>query len=281
VAIPAAPVADASSVWPDRIEVGSWTIGGPAWTIIAGPCAVESASQVLEVAVGLRALGAHALRGGAFKPRTRPGSFAGLGREALPMLAEAKRATGLPVVTEVMDSADLESIGAVADCLQIGARNMQNFSLLHAVGQTRLPVLLKRGFGCTVDELLAAAEHIQSRGNDKVILCERGIRTFEHNSRFTLDVAAIAWLKARCPLPVMVDPSHAAGLRPLVMPLALAGLAAGADGLMVEVHEHPEDAQSDADQALTLDDFRTLMAKLAALAPALGRRLDAPVAEGP
>jgi 3-deoxy-7-phosphoheptulonate synthase len=250
-------------------------VGGPAWAIIAGPCAVESADQVLEVAVGLKALGAHALRGGAFKPRTRPGSFAGLGREALPMLAAAKRATALPVVTEVMDSADLAAIAATADCLQIGARNMQNFSLLHAVGETRLPVLLKRGFGCTVDELLAAAEHIQSRGNDQIILCERGVRTFAQHSRFTLDVAAIAWLKQRCPLPVIVDPSHAAGVRPLVAPLALAGLAAGADGIMVEVHEHPEDAQSDADQAMTLDDFQALMVQLRALAPVLGRTLEA------
>ena len=258
------------------VHVGSMTVGGPNLAVVAGPCAVEDLESLLASARGVAGSGAHALRAGAFKPRTSPYSFAGLGRKGLELLARAKAETGLPVVTEVVDAADIDAVAAVADCLQIGARNMQNFALLHAVGAQQKPVLLKRGFGCTVDELLFAAEHVMHKGNTSVIVCERGIRTFETNARFTLDVAAIAWLKQRTHLPVMVDPSHAAGAVDLVTPLALAGIAAGADGLLVEVHSHPEHARSDGEQALTLANFRALMAALAPLATALGRRLEAP-----
>ncbi len=246
-------------------------VGGPSWVVIAGPCAVESPAQTARITDAVVAAGAHALRGGAFKPRTSPYSFQGLGRAGLELLAAARSKTGRPVVTEVVSAADVDAVVAHADCLQIGARNMQNFALLKAVGETRVPVLLKRGFGNTVDELLGSAEHIMAAGNDQVILCERGIRTFEVSTRFTLDVAAIAWLKQRSNLPVIVDPSHAAGDPKMVAPLTLAGLAAGADGIIVEVHDAPHEAKSDGHQALDLAGFTALLASMTAMAPAFGR----------
>ncbi len=249
-------------------------IGGSGWVVIAGPCAVETPAQTARITDAVVAAGAHALRGGAYKPRTSPYSFQGLGRSGLELLAAAREKTGRPVFTEVVSPADVDAVVGLADCLQIGARNMQNFALLKAVGETKTPVLLKRGFGTTVDELLGSAEHILAAGNDRVILCERGIRTFETSTRFTLDVAAIAWLKQRSCLPVIVDPSHAAGDPKMVVPLTLAGLAAGADGVIVEVHDAPHEAMSDGHQALSVNDFTALLAQLQVLAPALGRTLE-------
>jgi 3-deoxy-7-phosphoheptulonate synthase len=255
------------------VRIGNTVFGAGSVSVIAGPCSVESLAQIASVASSVAELGAVALRGGAFKPRTSPDAFAGLGRAALPMLEAAKRNTGLPVVTEVMDIDDIDAIVASADCLQIGARNMQNFSLLHAVGATQTPVLLKRGFGCTVEELLRAADHIRSRGNEDIILCERGIRSFTDHGRFTLDIAAIAWLKQHASYPVVADPSHAAGRASLVTPLALAAVAAGADGLLVEVHDVPANALSDAEQALDIPQFSSLMSQLQAMCGALGKPL--------
>jgi 3-deoxy-7-phosphoheptulonate synthase len=213
------------------------------------------------------------LRGGAFKPRTSPYSFQGLGVEALELLVMARAATGLPVVTEVLDTRHVELVAAHANVLQIGARNMQNFALLAEVGCTRMPVLLKRGQASSVSELLLAAEHVMSRGNPNVVLCERGIRTFETATRSTLDVSAVPVLKSETHLPVIVDPSHAAGRAALVTPLALAAIAAGADGIIVEVHPHPADARSDGEQALTLEAFSDLMRRLVPVARAVGRHV--------
>ena len=251
-------------------------VGGTSWVVIAGPCAVESPAQTARITDAVVAGGAHALRGGAFKPRTSPYSFQGLGLAGLELLAAARKKTGRPAVTEVVSANDVDAVVDHADCLQVGARNMQNFALLKAVGETRVPVLLKRGFGNTVDELLGSAEHIMAAGNDQVILCERGIRTFEVSTRFTLDVAAIAWLKQRSNLPVIVDPSHAAGDPKMVGPLALAGLAAGADGIIVEVHDAPHEAKSGGHQALAVDGFIALLAQMKAMAPAFGRTLERP-----
>jgi 3-deoxy-7-phosphoheptulonate synthase len=219
----------------------------------------------------VRASGAQALRGGAFKPRTSPYAFQGLGMPALEMLAEARAETGLPFVTEVMDPRQVEAVAEVADCLQIGARNMQNFSLLSEVGRTNRPVLLKRGLSATIQELLMAAEYVLAQGNHRVILCERGIRTYETATRNTLDIAAVPVLKAETHLPVIVDPSHAGGRASLVAPLAYAAVAAGADGLIVEVHPEPESARSDGEQSLTLSAFDAMMQRLVAFAEAAGR----------
>jgi 3-deoxy-7-phosphoheptulonate synthase len=246
-------------------------IGGPALAVIAGPCSVEGREMLLDIARAVRGAGAGALRGGAYKPRTSPYAFQGMGAPALEILAEARAATGLPIVTEVMDPRQVESVAAVADVLQVGARNMQNFSLLAEVGDARTPVLLKRGLSATIKELLMAAEYILARGNRQVILCERGIRTFETATRNTLDVAAIPVLKSETHLPVIVDPSHAGGLASLVAPLAFAGIAAGADGLIVEVHPDPENALSDGDQSLRVAQFESLMQRLGAFAEAAGR----------
>jgi 3-deoxy-7-phosphoheptulonate synthase len=246
-------------------------VGGQALAIIAGPCSVEGPEMITETARSVRAAGAHALRGGAFKPRTSPYAFQGLGLPALEMLAEARAETGLPFVTEVMDPRQVESVSEVADCLQIGARNMQNFSLLSEVGRTNRPVLLKRGLSATIQELLMAAEYVLAQGNHRVILCERGIRTYETATRNTLDIAAIPVLKSETHLPVIVDPSHAGGRASLVAPLAYAAIAAGADGLIIEVHPDPETARSDGEQSLTTPAFETLMHKLAAFAEAAGR----------
>lgn len=230
--------------------------------VIAGPCSVESEEQIIQIAKFVKEHGASMLRGGAFKPRTSPYSFQGLGEQGLIYLKKASEITGLPVVTEVLDPRDVKLVEKYADVLQIGARNMQNFPLLKEVGKSSKPVLLKRGFSATIEELLSAAEYIMKEGNMNVILCERGIRTFETSTRFTLDIAAVPVLKELTHLPVIVDPSHAAGKRSLVPSLAKAALAAGADGIIVEVHQDPDHALSDGPQSLTLDGFRSMMEEL-------------------
>jgi 3-deoxy-7-phosphoheptulonate synthase len=250
--------------------------GGRDVQLIAGPCSVESRAMLLETARLVHDAGAVMLRGGAFKPRTSPYAFRGMGEDALEILAEARAATGMPVVTEVMDTRLVDLVARHADMLQVGARNMQNFALLAEVGQSGLPVLLKRGLSATVSELLHAAEHIMAAGNARVVLCERGIRTFETATRNTLDVAAIPVLKAETHLPVIVDPSHAGGRAALVAPLAAAAIAAGADGLIVEVHPSPADALSDGEQSITPPDFAALVRRLAAVAAASGRELRVP-----
>ncbi len=239
------------------------------FTLIAGPCTVESREQTLTTARTVAAAGAAMLRGGAYKPRTSPHSFQGLGRDGLKILAEARELTGLPVVTELTDVREIDAVLEVADVIQIGARNMQNFALLTEIGRSGRPALLKRGAAATVDDLLAAAEYILSEGNADVTLCERGIRTFERSTRFTLDVSAVPVLKERTHLPVIVDPSHAAGRRELVRPLSLAAVAAGADGLIVEVHPDPENALCDGPQALTTAEFAAFAADVHALARAV------------
>jgi 3-deoxy-7-phosphoheptulonate synthase len=244
------------------IRVMDAVIGDGSLTMMAGPCSVESRDQLFETAAAVRDAGATILRGGAFKPRTSPYAFQGLGVEALRYLAEARERTGLPVITEVMEPSQVDIVAEYADILQIGTRNMQNYSLLRDVGRVARPVMLKRGYGATVEEWLMAAEYIVSSGNPNVILCERGIRTFETYTRNTLDLAAVPLLHHLTHLPVIVDPSHATGKRWLVKPLAIGGVAVGADGVMVEVHPTPEDALSDAEQQLTLEQFRDLMATL-------------------
>jgi 3-deoxy-7-phosphoheptulonate synthase len=257
-----------------QVQVGDVILGGPAIPIIAGPCAVEGREMLLHTARSVRSAGASMLRGGAFKPRTSPYAFRGVGMEGLDLLAEARAATGLPVVTEVMDTRLVEPVARQADMLQIGARNMQNFALLAEAGRCGRPVLLKRGLSATIRELLMAAEYIMAHGNPDVVLCERGIRTFETATRNTLDVAAVPVLKEETHLPVIVDPSHAGGRRSLVLPLACAAVAAGADGLIIEVHPEPESARSDGEQSLDLAEFATLMERLAGFATAAGRTLD-------
>src|ERR671927_969269 len=231
------------------IEIDGRRIGGDHFSLIAGPCTVESRDQVMTTAHAVQEAGASLFRGGAYKPRTSPYAFQGLGQEGLRLLAEAKAETGLPIVTEVMDARDLEPVAAIADVIQIGARNMQNYSLLSEIGRAGKPVLIKRGLSSTLEELLMAAEYVLKEGNPNVVLCERGIRTFETAYRFTLDLTAVPVLKELSHLPVVVDPSHAAGRRALVEPLSLAAAAAGADGLMVEVHPSPGDAVCDGEQA--------------------------------
>lgn len=253
------------------------TVGGRALSVIAGPCSVESRAQLQLTADAVQRAGASMLRGGAFKPRSSPYAFQGLGLEALKLLVQTRAETGLPVVTEVMDTRQVELVAEHADVLQIGARNMQNFSLLSEVGRVQRPVLLKRGLSATIKELLMAAEYIIAQGNRDVILCERGIRTFESATRNTLDVAAIPVLKSETHLPVIVDPSHAGGRADLVAPLAFAAIAAGADGLIVEVHPDPENARSDGDQSLTPSAFAALMSALAPFAAAAGRMLPLPL----
>lgn len=253
------------------IDVGGVEVGGRKVVVIAGPCAVEKRDLLLQTAKEVKAAGAHLLRGGAFKPRTSPYSFQGLGEEGLRYLAEAKQETGLPIVTELMDTREAELVFEYADLVQIGARNMQNFKLLKEVGTHRKPVLLKRGMSATIKELLLAAEYIMSEGNYHVILCERGIRTFEDATRNTLDLSAVPLIKQLSHLPVIVDPSHGTGKWDLVPPMALAAVAAGADGVMVEVHPKPEEALSDGPQALLPKTFLKLMADLRRVAEAVGR----------
>ena len=255
------------------VPVNGVTVGGRQLIVMAGPCAVESYDQLLETARAVKEAGAHVLRGGVFKPRTSPYSFQGLGEEGLRFLAAVSEEIGLPVVTEVMDPQQVPLVTIYADILQIGARNMQNYALLHTVGQAQRPVLLKRGMMSTIEELLMAAEYILSHGNDRVILCERGIRTFEKYTRNTLDISAVPLLKQLSHLPVVVDPSHAAGKRELVEPLSQAAVAAGADGLLIEVHPHPEEALSDGAQSLEPERFAKLMRSLRPVAEAVGRNL--------
>jgi 3-deoxy-7-phosphoheptulonate synthase len=237
------------------VEVSGRRVGGGSFALIAGPCTVESRGQTLATAHAVKAAGASLLRGGAYKPRTSPYTFQGLGRPALDILAEAREETGLPIVTELMDVRQLEDVVEVADVIQLGARNMQNFDLLREVGRVDRPVLLKRGVSSTIEEWLLSAEYVAKEGNDQVILCERGIRTFETATRSTLDISAVPVVKGLSSLPVIVDPSHAAGKRDLILPLARAAVVAGADGLIVEVHPAPEHALCDGPQALHADRF--------------------------
>jgi 3-deoxy-7-phosphoheptulonate synthase len=254
------------------VPVGGLRLGGGGFTIIAGPCAVESEEQILSVARTVKASGANMLRGGAFKPRTSPYSFQGLGERALRLLALAREETGLPIVTEAVDEASLEQVESHADVIQIGARNMQNFALLRRAGRSRLPVLLKRGMSASLEDLLMSAEYLLSEGNRNVILCERGIRTFSQHSRFTLDLSVVPVVRRLSHLPIVVDPSHGTGHRDRVAPMARASLAAGADGVMIEVHETPDRALSDGPQALFPAQFTTLAAELREMAALLSRR---------
>src|SRR5438132_2763150 len=253
------------------VPVNGVRIGGKAIVVMAGPCSVESREQVLDVAQQVKAGGARILRGGAFKPRTSPYSFQGLEEEGLKYLAEAKRETGLPVVTEVMEPEKVELVARYADILQIGARNVQNFSLLRRVAETKKPVLLKRGMATSIQEWLLSAEYVLSGGNPQVILCERGIRTFETATRFTLDLNAVPVLKKLTHLPVVVDPSHGTGHWEYVESMAMAAVAAGADGLLIEVHPRPEEALSDGPQSLKPDRFAALMTRVARVARAVDR----------
>lgn len=255
------------------INVKGNIIGGRKIQVIAGPCAVENKVTLMAIAKKVKAAGASFIRGGAFKPRTSPYSFQGLGEEGLKYLADVRKKTGLPVVTELMDPRDMEVISKYADIIQIGARNMQNFRLLLEVGTSKKPVLLKRGLSSTIKEWLMAAEYVMSRGNQNVILCERGIRTFETATRNTLDLSAIPVLKKLSHLPVIVDPSHGVGKWDLVAPMAKAAVAAGADGLIIEVHTNPAEALSDGEQSLKPDDFKQLMKELKPIAAAVGREI--------
>jgi len=248
------------------IRIGGLTIGGPDFIVMAGPCSIESEEQLMESAYIVKKGGAHILRGGAYKPRTSPYSFQGMEEEGLKLLKQVREQTGLPVVTEVMNTTEVDLVEAHADILQIGARNVQNFALLKKAGQARKPVLLKRGMMTTIEELLMSAEYILSSGNDRVILCERGIRTFETATRNTLDLSAVPVLKQATHLPVIVDPSHAAGHWRYVIPLARAAVAVGADGLLIEVHPEPEKAVSDGAQSLKPEKFYQLMEDVRALA---------------
>jgi 3-deoxy-7-phosphoheptulonate synthase len=253
------------------LDIAGRKLGGDHFAMIAGPCTVESREQTLETAHAVNAAGATMFRGGAYKPRTSPYAFQGLGQEGLRLLAEAKAQTGLPIVTELMDLRDLDDVLEVADVIQIGARNMQNYSLLTEVGRSGRPALIKRGLSSTLEELLMAAEYVLKEGNESVILCERGIRTFETAYRFTLDLTAIPVLKELSHLPVIVDPSHAAGRRDLVTPLSLAAAAAGADGIIVEVHPKPDEAICDGPQALVADEFAHYMERVQAAAAVAGK----------
>lgn len=255
------------------INVGSLTIGGDNITVIAGPCAVEGPRRMIELAVTLKGLGVHMLRGGAYKPRTSPYSFQGLGEEGLRILAEAREVTGLPFITEVTDVREMEAVADYADIVQIGSRNMQNFGLLKQAGKINKPVMLKRGLSSTLEEWLLAAEYIASEGNMNIILCERGIRTFESYTRNTLDISAIPALKELSHLPVLADPSHGTGKRSLVGPVSRAAVAAGADGLMLEVHQNPPAALSDGSQSLYPEELSGLLEEIKPLALAMGRRL--------
>jgi 3-deoxy-7-phosphoheptulonate synthase len=256
---------------PSVLDIAGRKIGGEHFALIAGPCTVESRDQLLTTAHTVRNAGATMLRGGAYKPRTSPYAFQGLGTEGLRLLAEAKEQTGLPIVTELMDSRDLEPVLEVADVIQVGARNMQNYALLSEIGRTNCPVLIKRGLSSTLEELLMAAEYVLKEGNPNVILCERGIRTFETAYRFTLDLTAVPVLKELSHLPVVVDPSHAPGRRSLVEPLSLAAAAAGADGIIVEVHPQPEEAICDGPQQLRTEGFAEYAQKVEAAAAVAGK----------
>jgi 3-deoxy-7-phosphoheptulonate synthase len=253
------------------VSVGGVPIGGKRLAIVAGPCAIESEAQAIETGIRVREAGATLYRGGAFKPRTSPYSFQGLGEEGLKILSRVRRETGLAIITEVLDTETAELVAEHADCLQVGARNMQNFSLLRRLGRLRKPVLLKRGMSATIEELLLSAEYLLAEGNYEVILCERGVRTFADHTRNTLDLAAIPYVQRISHLPILVDPSHGTGKRQKVIPLSRAAVAVGADGLLVEVHPHPEQALSDGPQALLPEMFAELMRQVRQLAPVVGR----------
>ncbi len=255
------------------VSIGGVPVGGTRVVLVAGPCAVETFERTVAIAVAVKARGAHLLRGGAFKPRTSPYSFQGHGEEGLRMLAAAREASGLPVVTEVLDTGAVDLVARYADCLQIGARNMQNFELLKAVGKTGKPVLLKRGMAATLEEFLLAAEYVLNEGNPNVVLCERGVRTFSDFTRNTLDLAVIPAVERISHLPILADPSHGTGRRHKVAPMSRAAVAAGADGLVIEVHDRPEEALSDGPQALTPDAFGDLVSQLGPIAAAVGRSL--------
>ena len=258
---------------PTVIEVDGRRVGDSYFGLIAGPCSVETREQTLETARVVAAAGGTMLRGGAFKPRTSPYTFQGLGIEALELLKEAKAETGLPIVTELMDPRHVDEVVEAADVIQIGARNSQNFLLLSEVGRAEKPVLLKRGLSTSVEELLMAAEYVAKEGNDRIILCERGMKTFETSTRFTLDLGAVAVLKKETHLPVIVDPSHAAGRRDLVLPLARAAAAVGADGIIVETHPQPEQALSDAAQQIPTSEFAAFAAEVAAVVALMGKEI--------
>ncbi|MCY1037138.1 3-deoxy-7-phosphoheptulonate synthase [Corallococcus sp. BB11-1] len=266
------------SAHPDgtRVRVGGVEVGGRGFVVMAGPCAVEGAEQLELSARAVAHAGAHLLRGGVFKPRTSPYAFQGMGEPGLKLLVDAGRRHGLPIISEVMETEQLPLMAQHADILQVGARNMQNFGLLRALGRLRKPVLLKRGLSATVQEWLNAAEYILAGGNEQVILCERGIRTFETAMRNTLDLAAVAWAKEKSHLPVIVDPSHATGIPSLIAPMSLAAAAAGADGLLIEVHAKPEQALCDGQQALSPEDFASLMRRLPGVLAAVDRHLWTP-----
>ncbi len=257
-----------------RIPVLDFEIGGDEVIVIAGPCSVESEEQTLATARAVKAAGAKILRGGAYKPRTSPYEFRGLGTRGLEILAQARAETGLAIITEVMTPADVETIAPYTDIFQIGARNCQNYYLLEEVGKAGKPVMLKRGMSMTIEEWLLAAEYVLSQDNPNVMFCERGIRTYETQTRNTFDVAAVPVVQRLSHLPILVDPSHASGKRPFVGPLALAGVAAGADGLMIEVHPNPDHALSDGNQSLNFAEFDELMPRLSAVAAAVGRRVE-------
>jgi len=254
------------------VDISGIPVGGAEVVVLAGPCAVESEEQLMAIARAVKAAGAKVLRGGAYKPRTSPYSFHGLREEGLKLLAQARAETGLPVVTEVMDARHLDTVCRYIDMLQVGSRNMQNFTLLEEVGRVKRPVLLKRGMSATIEEFLQAAEYVMKGGNHEIVLCERGIRTFETSTRNTLDLNAVPMLKRRSHLPVIVDPSHGTGHSWMVPPLAGAAIAVGADGLLVEVHCKPHEALSDGEQSLTPDRFELMMHEIKAVAVAVGRR---------
>lgn len=268
------PKVDSSpGVIPAKVKVGGIGIGGHEVIVIAGPCAVENLQQITDTALAVRKSNAKMLRGGAFKPRSSPYSFQGLGEEGLKMLREVSNLTGMPVVTEVMDTRQIDMVCRYADMLQVGSRNMQNYTLLKEIGMTRKPVLLKRGMMATIEEFLLASEYILSQGNDQVVFCERGIRTFETSTRNTLDLSAVPMLKSKSPLPVIIDPSHGCGVRWMVPALSKAAVAVGADGLIIEVHSNPETALSDGKQSLSPAEFDNLMIDLRRIAEAVDRRI--------
>ncbi|HEV2064999.1 MAG TPA: 3-deoxy-7-phosphoheptulonate synthase [Thermoanaerobaculia bacterium] len=255
------------------VSVGGVPVGGERLALVAGPCAVESEAMAIAIGLAVKEAGANLFRGGAFKPRTSPYSFQGLGREGLKILSQVRAETGLPIITEVLDTEDVEIVAEHADCLQIGARNMQNFAILKRVGRARKPVLLKRGMAATIEELLLSAEYLLAEGNYDVILCERGIRTFADHTRNTLDLSAIPYVQRISHLPILVDPSHGTGKRQKVLPLSRAAIAVGADGLIVEVHNNPEAALSDGPQAIVPEMFAKLVAEARVLAPVVGRKV--------
>ena len=255
------------------VSVGGVPVGGERLALVAGPCAVESEAMAIAIGLAVKAAGANLFRGGAFKPRTSPYSFQGLGREGLKILSKVRAETGLPIITEVLDTEDVDIVAEHADCLQIGARNMQNFALLKRVGRARKPVLLKRGMAATLEELLLSAEYLLAEGNYDVILCERGVRTFAEHTRNTLDLSAIPYVQRISHLPILVDPSHGTGKRQKVLPLSRAAIAVGADGLLIEVHDHPEAALSDGPQAILPEMFAKLVNEARLLAPVVGRKV--------